>query len=138
MMADLRENNSKLVLELQAGAGSAASHSTITMRRDQSTGANQFQRMHKIADAVQDLGAQPKLFAIVSGKTVPDDVLESMKNPHATPGAWRTKSPSKASHYQKLPQPPKVCLAPCAALACMLPSIQIGGGLQRRCVGVSE
>lgn len=102
MMADVRENNSKLVLELQAGSGGNRSHSTLTLKKDHSTGPNQILRMHKIGDAVQDLCGQPKLFATMSGDDVPADVLESMKNPHATPGAWRTKPPSKPSCLRKL------------------------------------
>jgi tRNA A37 threonylcarbamoyladenosine synthetase subunit TsaC/SUA5/YrdC len=47
---------------------------------------------------VSDLAARPELFARLSGDEVPQDVLESMKNPLASPSAWRKKSPQQVQH----------------------------------------
>jgi hypothetical protein len=88
-MSDLREKNSRLVLELQ----SLDKKASISVTKDHSTGPRQIQRMHKIADAVLDLATRPELFARVSGDEVPQDVLESMKNPLALPSTWRKNSP---------------------------------------------
>ena len=90
MMADVRENNSRLVLDLRSHDKKEFSISVI---QDQSTGPYQIQQMHQIADAVSDLAARPDLFARFSGDEVPKDVLESMKNPLALPSTWRKNSP---------------------------------------------
>ena len=95
MMSDVREQDSKLVLELQSQDKKVFS---ISVKKDRSTGPRQIQRMHKIADAVSDLAARPELFARLSGDEVPQDVLESMKNPLASPSAWRKNSPQQVQH----------------------------------------
>ncbi len=57
MMADVRENNSMLVLGLRDDDPQDKRAFSILVKKDYSTGPNQIQQMHQIADAVSDLAA---------------------------------------------------------------------------------
>jgi hypothetical protein len=92
LMADVRENNNRLVLDLRSHDKKEFSISVI---KDQSTGPNQIQQMHQIDDAVSDLAAQPDIFARLIGDKVPKDILESMKNLLASPSTCRKNSPEQ-------------------------------------------
>jgi len=57
----------------------------------------------EVANCMGDLNARPDLFAVVpSGDETPQDVIESIKAPHADPSKWRARSSTKT---QLLPPP---------------------------------